>query len=181
MTLGEIFAILCIGGVGYLGYRAAVATEKLRESILMPGNAYFSTQDFLRSNIFPQLKDYKLNAYEKSNLARLIERLTPLAIRYGSPTILSGGRPPSVGDWYTELKKRGFSPAKDSQHGYFSAVDITWGDDYVNKEIWEKAPKMGFLQVIYYPAKEGKPNTSRLHLSISEPRRRIKPLHIVKQ
>jgi hypothetical protein len=140
---------------------------------------HFTIDDFLVSRDFPRaIKKYRLRRIELQNLKRLVTTvLDPLAQEFGKPRVLSGGRPPSVGDFYTALRNRGYKPAKNGQHDTFAAADVSWGDVKKNAKIWEKIRYMpSVLQAIYYDIGRG-----RFHLSVFEPKRpRFSTLRLIK-
>jgi hypothetical protein len=128
---------------------------------------YFTVGDFLVSKLFRRIKDYALTLAELRNLEKLANRLEPLVKKYGTPTILSGGRPDSVGDWYSALSAEGYKPAKNSQHRYFAAVDLAFDSTETNRQVFKDAGQGGqFLQVILYLRQGG---SSFLHLSVPNP------------
>ena len=146
-----------------------------------PVGRHFKFDDLLVSTDFPKkIKQYRPTKIEWQNAKRLGKALDPLVDKFGKPIILSGGRPPSVGDFYTTLRKRGLDPSPRSQHNNFAAVDAKWSGDTSSLDaIYNRLKdRPEFLQVIYYR----KPGKSYFHLSVPEPERpNIPRLRLIKQ
>lgn len=166
LTIAAIFG-------GWAAGQVISHISKKREKYLQrfyPIGRHFKLDDMLISHDWPvKIKQYRPTTLEWLNAKRIGAALDPLADQYGKPKILSGGRPKSVGDFYSALRKRGFNPSKHSQHNRFAAVDVKWsGDLPVSDAVykWLK-DRPEFLQVIYYRI-PGKP---RFHLSVPEPER----------
>lgn len=167
-----LIALLAIVGGWAVGQAITYTTRKQKKYLqrFAPISRHFKLDDMLISHDWPeQIKQYRPTTIEWLNAKRMGVALDLLVDQYGRPQILSGGRPPKVGDFYTALRKRGLKPSKHSQHDRFAAVDVKWSGgipvaDAIFK--WLK-DKPEFLQVIYYRI-EGKP---RFHLSVPEPER----------
>lgn len=167
-----LLAIAAIFG-GWAAGRAITYLSQKQKKYLQrfaPIGRHFKLDDILISYDWPEkIKRYRPTTIEWLNAKRLGAALDPLADQYGKPKILSGGRPKSVGDFYTALRKRGLRPSKHSQHDRFAAVDVKWPGDLPVADAtfkWLK-DRPEFLQVIYYRI-PGKP---RFHLSVPEPER----------
>ena len=146
-----------------------------------PIGRYFIFDNLLISSDFPaKIKRYRPSQTEWDNAKRLGKALDFVSNKFGKPKILSGGRPPSVGDFYKTLTARGYKPSRRSQHNVFAAVDVAWSGGIDKADViysWlQKRPE--FLQVIYYRV-PGKP---RFHLSVPEPDRpNLKAGRLIKQ
>lgn len=126
---------------------------------------YFRIRDFLVSKDFPEIRKYRLTRDEVTNLSALVSKLDLLIDKFGLPSIHSGGRPRAVGNFYEALTARGMKPAKNSQHEFFAAADVTWGPEK-DREIFEVYADRLFLQSILYSGETGK---SFLHVSVPNP------------
>lgn len=95
---------------------------------------FFRLSEFLQSKAIPSLKNYLPNAVEIANVKALaLDVLDPARQEFGPIAINNGGRPESVAvaagtTWNEALKKAGYAPAKNSDHGDFSAADIYFTD-----------------------------------------------------
>lgn len=167
-----ILAIAAIFG-GWAAGRVITHLNRKRKKYLQrfyPIGRHFKLDDMLVSHDWPtKIKQYRPTTIEWLNAKRMGAALDPLSDQFGKPKMLSGGRPKSVGDFYTALRSRGLKPSKHSQHDRFAAVDVKWEGglsvaDSVYKWL-EDRPE--FLQVIYYRI----PSKPRFHLSVPEPER----------
>jgi hypothetical protein len=182
MMSNILLAIAAIFGGWAAGQVITHITGKRKKFLqrFAPIGRHFKLDDMLISQDWPvKIKQYRPTSLEWLNAKRMGAALDLLADQYGKPQILSGGRPKSVGDFYTALKRRGFKPSKHSQHERFAAVDIKWdGGLSVSDTVyrWLK-DRPEFLQVIYYRI----PEKPRFHLSVPEPERpNLKQKRVIK-
>ena len=130
---------------------------------------HYRIVDFLRSADVPKLQRYRLRENEFDNLKILVDRVfEPMTNRFGRPTITSGGRPQSVADFVTLLRKKGYHAVDNSQHNDFAAADFTYGSPVLDRAAYVYLQHIPEVLQLILTEKAGK---SYIHVSIYDPSR----------